>query len=145
VQLEFRGADGQTHTQGSRLSPRLVLFLELAQDLGVEPFNGRMLALELRVQDAALVAALVEQLAATVPGLQIGIPSWAQQAPVWAYSASLRQAVAVGMVLYSVATVAWALWQLYHNSEALHAVFSPLVDAVYARLYAINLYNSHHI
>ena len=91
VQLEFRGADGQTHTQGSRLSPRLVLFLELAQDLGVEPFNGRMLALELRVQDAALVAALVEQLAATVPGLQIGIPSWAQQAPVWAYSASLRR------------------------------------------------------
>ena len=74
-----------------RLSPRLVLFLELAQDLGVEPFNGRMLALELRVQDAALVAALVEQLAATVPGLQIGIPSWAQQAPVWAYSASLRR------------------------------------------------------
>jgi hypothetical protein len=32
-----------------RLSPRLVLFLELAQDLDVEPFNGRMLALELRV------------------------------------------------------------------------------------------------
>ena len=40
------------------------------------------------------------------------------------------------MVLYSVATVAWALWQLYHNSEALHAVFSPLVDAVYARFEA---------
>ena len=32
--------------------------------------------------------------------------------------------------------MAWALWQLYHNSEALHAVFSPLVDAVYARFEA---------
>lgn len=59
---------------------------------------------------------------------QEGLPDWVGFIPHVLYSRRVRQFVELGIFLYVVFSVAWALWQLYSHVDFVSELVRPLID-----------------
>eukprot|EP00301_Raphidiophrys_heterophryoidea_P007074 c12789_g1_i2.p1 GENE.c12789_g1_i2~~c12789_g1_i2.p1 ORF type:complete len:505 (-),score=79.95 c12789_g1_i2:1184-2698(-) len=59
-----------------------------------------------------------------------GLPSWTFQIPCGLYSRHIRRAVEIITAISILVSTMFSLWQLYHNSQAVHEFFEPITDAI---------------
>ena len=128
--LDAAGADA--------LSLGVRLDLELEVPLEPEGLrSGRLLRAYAPLEEAPAMGKLVQSVHAArsgnpaAPPLAFGVPPWAPKCPPALYGGELRRFAELAVVIWTVGTVFWAIWQLYHNSEVVHAALEPFVLFVY--------------
>ena len=117
------------------------LLLELEHPLTPEgaAHFGRLLRAEATLGEASKLGQLVQAAhaarasASHLLPLTLGVPAWAPKVPHHLYSDGFRRLAERLWLVWTAGTVFWALWQLYHNVELIHAAFEPMVLFVYAR------------
>lgn len=112
--------------------------LDIELELPLEPDGpkaGRLLRAYAPLEEAPKLGKLVQAVhaarSAHPSALAFGVPSWAHKCPPGVYGGELRRWSELAMVLWTTGTVCWAAWQLYHNSDYVHAALEPFVRFVY--------------
>jgi hypothetical protein len=117
---------------------RLSVRLDMELELPLEPDGARasrLLRACAPLEEAPAMGRLVQAVHAArsvhPAALTFGVPAWADKVPPGVYGGELRRWSELAIVTWTVGTVFWAAWQLYHNSDYVHAAFEPLVRFVY--------------
>eukprot|EP01012_Entosiphon_sulcatum_P028338 TRINITY_DN3424_c0_g1_i1.p1 TRINITY_DN3424_c0_g1~~TRINITY_DN3424_c0_g1_i1.p1 ORF type:complete len:546 (-),score=46.80 TRINITY_DN3424_c0_g1_i1:68-1705(-) len=119
------GTDGNLvplHTRSISSSPETML--------AALPRRQRLVQVHVPMEHAAVVTgtleAMVEANANAGVGVRKGLPSWVGSVPGSLYCRNLRRLVEMATTVWFVFSVFWALWQLYHNLDSVHALLEPV-------------------
>jgi hypothetical protein len=69
-----------------------------------------------------------------------GLPSWVSMIPYWMYSRNVRFAVERLIIIYTILSVAWAIWQLYVHIPLIKAALQPIVEILNMYLQSVMLF-----
>ncbi|XP_062520775.1 uncharacterized protein LOC134195714 [Corticium candelabrum] len=72
-----------------------------------------------------------------------GLPGWVSFLPCWMYSRNLRFAIERLIIVYTILSVAWAVWQLYIHVSIIKAALQPVVELLNMYLESIVLFLDH--
>jgi hypothetical protein len=131
--------DSDSSHAGPALALALRVRLDLELDVPLEPVgsarSGRLLRAFAPLEEAPAMGRLVQAVhaarSAHPAALALGVPAWAEKVPPGVYGGELRRLSELAIVLWTTGTVFWAGWQLYHNSDYVHAALEPFVSFVY--------------
>ena len=57
-----------------------------------------------------------------------GLPGWVSMIPFWMYSQNVRSVVERLIIVYTILSVAWAMWQLYIHIPLIKTALHPIVE-----------------
>ncbi|XP_065844209.1 uncharacterized protein [Oscarella lobularis] len=72
-----------------------------------------------------------------------GLPNWVSYVPSSWYNRNVRLWIETLFVVYTLLSVAWAVWQLYRNVPVIQAALAPLVEFLRYRLDIIVRFLDH--
>lgn len=59
-----------------------------------------------------------------------GLPNWVNYIPAKWYSATVRKVLEYIIIIYTILTLLWAIWQLYKHVSFIQNMLKPIVDCV---------------
>ncbi|MES1910534.1 MAG: hypothetical protein MHM6MM_003112 [Cercozoa sp. M6MM] len=118
--------------------PHTRLLLELRRPLCSD--LGTLLLCELPTDSASETAFFTQWLLEAAPKCEIGLPGWAKFVPSTLYWYRLRRGIDWLTVVWTVVSMGWALWQLYHHFDLFHHILLDLAARLRPLLDVVNRY-----
>lgn len=62
--------------------------------------------------------------------MQEGLPEWVNYIPAKWYSSSIRKVIEYCLIIYTILTIMWALWQLYKHVDFIRRYIRPVIELI---------------